>query len=161
LSPGGGVLVATVLDRVGEAAVAAATVFAAVAVVYTLPALVNRPRGRSGLTPALVIITGGAAITFVAWLAFTVRCSQSGCHIHPGDSIGGLEPWWRRKHSWQWGGQLALASLGLVTAAIALALAARERPGARKALLAARAFYATWAVVAFLVPAAWEIFVIT
>ena len=153
-------LVASAIDRVGEVAVAAATVFAAVAVIYTLPALVNRTRGRAGLTPALVIITGGAAITFVAWLAFTVRCTQSGCNVHPGDTFAGLEPWWRRKHSWQWGAQLALASAGLVTASIALALAARDRPNARKALISARAFYAAWAAVAFVIPAAWEIFII-
>jgi hypothetical protein len=154
------VLVAAAIDRIAELAVASATVFAAVAVVYTLPALVSRARGRAGLTPALVIVTGGAAITFVAWLAFTVRCTQSGCHVHPGDTFAGLEPWWRRKHSWQWGGQLGLASVGLVTASIALALAARDRPGARPALIAARAFYVAWAAVAFLIPAAWEIFII-
>jgi hypothetical protein len=152
---------AAVVDRIGEIAVAAATLLAVVAVAVALPALMRRRSGgRSGLTPSLVILTGGAAITFVAWLAFTVRCSQAGCHVKPSDTIAGLAPWWRRKHSWQWSGQLMLASLGLVTASVALALAARRGKGARPAVLLARLCYAVWAVVVFVIPAIWEIFVI-
>ena len=155
-----GLALATVVDRVGEIMVAAGTLIAVVAVGAALPALMRRTGGRSGLTPALVILTGGAAITFVAWLAFTIRCSQSGCHVKPSYTVFGLEPWWRRKHSWQWGAQLTLASVGLVVASLSLALAARERPGARATLFAARFVYAAWALVAFVLPAAWEVFVI-
>lgn len=155
-----GLTAALAIDRIGEIAVAAATVFAALAVGLTLPTLIRRTRGRSKLTPALVIITGGAAITFVAWLAFTIRCSQSGCHVPKGSDVLGLEPWWRRKASWQWGGQLALASVGLVAAALALALAAREKRSARPALFVARLSYVAWAAVAFVIPALWELLVI-
>ena len=155
-----GLALATVVDRVGEIMVAAGTLIAVVAVGAALPALMRRTGGRSGLTPALVILTGGAAITFVAWLAFTIRCSQSGCHVKPSYTVFGLEPWWRRKHSWQWSGQLILASIGLVTASVALALAARRRKNARNALIAARLFYGVWAVVVFVIPAICEVFVI-
>ena len=80
--------------------------------------------------------------------------------MKPSYTVFGLEPWWRRKHSWQWSGQLILASIGLVTASVALALAARRRKNARNALIAARLFYGVWAVVVFVIPAIWEVFVI-
>ena len=44
--------------------------------------------------------------------------------------------------------------------AVALALAARQRGAARRVLLIARVIYAVWALVAFLLPAAWELLVI-
>ena len=156
----GGPAAATLVDRIGEISVAAATVFAAIAVAVTLPGLLKRRRGRSKLTPALVIVTGGAAITFVAWLAFTIRCTESGCGVRHGYALFGLQPWWRLQASWQWGAELALASVGLVTASLSLALAARDRRSARPALIAARLVYGTWAIVAFVLPALWEIFVI-
>ena len=149
-----------VSDRVGEVTLAAATVAAAVLLVLTLPALVRRARGRAGLTPALVIATGGAAITFVAYLAFAVRCTQAGCHFRRGDTVAGLAPWWRIKGSWQWGAQLALASVGLLISSAALALAVRESRAAGPAVSLARLAYGVWAVVVFFIPAAWEIFVI-
>ena len=148
------------IDRVGEIALAVATVMAVVAVGVTLPALPRRARGRTGLTPALVIVTGGAAITFVAYLAFTIRCEQSGCGVSAGDALAGIDPWWRDGRSWEWGAQLLLASVALVTSSLALALAARELRGARPALLLARLAYFTWVVLVFALPLVWELFVI-
>jgi hypothetical protein len=139
---------------------AATTVVAVALLAVTLPVLVRRARGRAGLTPALVIATGGAAITFVAYLAFAVRCRQAGCHFRRGDTVAGIAPWWRIKESWQWGAQLALASVGLLIASAALALAVREKRAARPVVTLARLAYGVWAVVVFVIPAAWEIFVI-
>jgi hypothetical protein len=148
-------------DRVGEVALAAATVIAVILVAATLPAVLRRStRSRRAITPALVIVTGGAAITFVAYLAFAVRCTQSGCNVRPDYAVAGIAPWWRIKGSWQWGAQLALASVGFALASVALAMAARERRRAGRAVNAARLTYALWAVLVFLIPAVWEIFVI-
>ena len=141
-------------------ALAAATVAAVVLLALTLPVLLRRAQGRAGLTPALVILTGGAAITFVAYLAFAVRCTHAGCHFDPGDRVAGIYPWWRVHDAWQWGAQLALASLGLVIASLALALAVREKRAARPAVTLARVAYGVWALVAFVIPAAWELLVI-
>ena len=114
-------------------------------------------RGR--LTPALVIVTGGAAITFVSYLAYVLRCRGSGCH-ETGWAFGFINTWWRQDDTWQWGAQLALASVGLVAGSIALALSARGRTEtARPPLFAARLAYMTWAVVVFLPAAAYEVFV--
>jgi hypothetical protein len=147
-------------DRVGEVTLAAATVAAAALLVLTLPVLVRRARGRAGVTPALVIATGGAAITFVAYLAFAVRCTQAGCHFGKGDTVAGLAPWWRIKGAWQWGAQLALASVALLIASAALALAVREKRAAAPVVTLARLAYGVWTIVVFVIPAAWEIFVI-
>jgi hypothetical protein len=141
---------------------AVATVVAVVLMAVTLPALLRRRRvvGRAGVTPALVILTGAAAITFVAYLAFIFRCHESGCRIRADDTVAGFYPWWRNDDSWQWGGQLALAGVALVLASAALALAVRERRGARPGVTLARVAVAAWVLIAFLVPAAWEAFAI-
>jgi len=142
-------------------ALAAATVIAVALLAVTLPAMLRRGRGRrSGVTSALVIVTGGAAVTFVAYLAFAVRCSQAGCRVPGGDTVAGLHLWWRTRDAWQWGAQLALASVGLAVASLSLALAARERRMAGRVVNLARVTYALWAVAVFAVPAIWEIILI-
>jgi cytochrome c biogenesis factor len=149
------------MDRVGEAALAAATIVAVALVATTLPAVFRRSGGPRGtLTPALVIVTGGAALTFVAYLAFAVRCTQSGCNVRQDHAVGGVLPWWRIKGSWQWGAQLTLASVGFALAALALAMAARERRRAGRAVNVARLAFGLWALLVFVIPAAWEIFAI-
>lgn len=140
---------------------AVATLAAVALLALTLPVLARRARSsRAGVTPALVIATGGAAITFVAYLAFLVRCRQAGCHFHRGDMVAGISPWWRIKEAWQWGAQLALAGVGLLIASAALALAVREKRASRRVVALARLAYGVWAVVVFLIPAAWELFII-
>ena len=73
-------LAVTTVELAAEVLLAAATVVAAAAVLATVPSIVRRPGAgrpaarRKHLTPALVILTGGAAVTFVAWLAFDLRC---------------------------------------------------------------------------------------
>jgi hypothetical protein len=69
-------------------------------------------------------------------------------------------PWWRIKGSWQWGAQLTLASLGFALAALALAMAARERRRAGRAVNAARLAFGLWILLVFAIPALWEIFAI-
>jgi hypothetical protein len=140
--------------------VAVATIVAVVLMAVTIPVIVRRARGRARLTPALVILTGAAAITFAAYLAFLIRCAEAGCRFDAGDTVAGLEPWWRRNSSWQWGGQLALAGVGLLLASIALTLAARERRATGRAVTLARVAVFLWAAIVFVIPAAWEIFVI-
>ena len=125
----------------------------------TLPAMLRRDQRRSRVTSALVIVTGAAAATFVSYLGYAVRCSQFGCEVAP-EKAAGLYPWWRTELTWQWGAQMALASLGLVIAAAALALAVRERRSARRAVNAARLVYALWAIAVFLVPAFVELFLL-
>jgi hypothetical protein len=140
---------------------AAGTVIAVVLVAVALPALLRRSDRRRGiLTSALVIVTGGAALTFAAYLAFAVRCSGSQCRTRASDAIDGVYPWWRDEHSWQWGAQLGLAGVGLALAALALALAARQRAGAKRAVRAAWFAWALWVVLVVAIPAAWEIFAI-
>lgn len=153
-------MLATAADRVGEIALAVATVVAVAAVAAALSGITRRDAGRAGVTPALVIVTGAAAITFVAYLAFQIRCGEAGCVIRPGDKVAGIAPWWRIDRAWQWGGQLTLASAGLVISSLALASAARESRAARLLLNAARSAYFLWAVLVFAVPMLWEIFVI-
>jgi hypothetical protein len=128
----------------------------------TLPAMLRRgPGGRTAaITSSLVIVTGGAAVTFVAYLAFVIRCSQYGCHVRPGDRVSGIAPWWHIRHAWQWGAQLGLAAIGLAVGSAALALASRERRSARIGLNLARALFGLWVVGVFAIPAAWEIFAI-
>jgi hypothetical protein len=153
-------MLATTSDRVGEIALAVATVVAVAAVAVALRGVTRRDTGRSGVTPSLVIVTGAAAITFVAYLAFQIRCGEAGCVIRPGDDVAGIAPWWRIDRAWQWGAQLTLASAGLLISSLALASAARESRGARPLLIAARSAYFLWAVLVFAVPMVWEIFVI-
>ena len=146
------------LDRIGEVVMAAATVAAVALLALTLPALIRLGRGgRRTVTPALVILTGAAAITFVSYLAFFVRCAESGCVIQPDDTVAGLHPWWRANDSWQWGAQLALAGVALVLASLALFLAVRRRRAAGRAVTLARIAVFTWVMVAFAIPALWEI----
>ena len=149
-----------VLDRPGEIAVAAATILALVAVLAAFaPILRARERGtvRSRLTPTLVILTGGAAITFAAYLAFQLRCGHSGCKKGAGGGFAGLDRWWRSASSWQWGAQLLVASLGLVAAAVAFWLSAHGSKRVRPPLWAARLLYLGWATLVFLMPAAYEL----
>lgn len=155
------ILANLVADRIGEVALAAATIIAVVLLAYTLPLIIRRRGGRAGLTPALVILTGAAAITFASYIAFAVRCAETGCRVRRQDAVGGLYPWWRQENSWQWGGQLALASVALVLASLALALAARRRRSAKKAVILARVAVVLWALVVFLIPAGWEILFVT
>ena len=149
-------------DRFGEVTMAAATVVAVLLMALTLPALLRRRRavGRAGVTPALVILTGAAAIAFVAYLAFIFRCNGPGCRIPGGDTVAGLYPWWRDDRSWQWGGQLALAGVALALSSAALALAVRDRRVTPHAVTLARVAVAGWVIVAFVIPAAWEVFAI-
>jgi hypothetical protein len=149
-------------DRIGEVTLAVATVLAVVLLAVTLPALLRRGPGgrRGGVTSALVIVTGGAAVTFVAWLAFAVRCTQYGCDARPGETVAGLPTWWHARHTWEWGTQLALAAVGLAVGSAALALAARERRAARRVVNLARLAYALWVIGVFAMPAVWELFLI-
>ena len=129
------------LDRPAEIGLAVATVVAVLAVLATLVPLLRtaEPRAaRSRLTPALTILTGGAAITFTAYLAFTLRCGGAGCRPGGGDGVAGLHHWWRAHDSWQWSAQLLVASAGLAVAAVALWLSARASRGWRVPLWAAR-----------------------
>ena len=127
----------------------------------TIPGLLRRGRGgRGGVTPALVILTGAAAITFVAYLVFIVRCAEAGCHYDSTDTVAGLPPWWRQNDAWQWGGQLALAAVALALSSAALALAVREQRVARRAVTLARVAVGLWVVIVFAIPAAWELLVI-
>ena len=153
-------LAATVSDRLGEIGLAVATVVAVVAVGVALSAIAKRNAGRAGLTSALVIVTGGAAVTFVAYLAFQIRCGDAGCVYRPGDEVAGVAPWWRIDAAWQWGAQLTLAAVALVVSSLALAFAARESRAARPLLGAARAAYFLWAALVFAVPLLWEVFAI-
>ena len=140
-----------------EVALAAATVFAAAAVSASLPVLVRRAPAGGRLTPSLVILTGGAAITFAAWLAFDIRC---GHHCEPArgsHGVASLERWWRRHDSWQWSAELTIAAAALAVAALAFALAARGAGRARAALWAARLAYAAWIVLVFAPPAVYEL----
>ena len=153
-----------VADRAGEIVLGLAMAVALVCIAATLVPLArgagrDEPRGRARMTPALVILTGGAAVTFVSYLAFVLRCESQGCR-DPGWAFGLLRTWWRRDTAWEWGAQLALASIGLVAASIALAFSASGRfKRARPPLFAARLAYAAWAILVFLPAAAYELFV--
>jgi hypothetical protein len=151
-------------DHAGEIALGLAMAVALVCIAATLVPLARgagreEPRGRARMTPALVVLTGGAAITFVSYLAYVLRCRSEGCEA-PGWAFGFISTWWRQETAWEWGAQLALASIGLVAASIALALSASGRfKRARPPLIAARLAYAAWALVVFLPAAAYELFV--
>jgi hypothetical protein len=146
---------------VAEVVLAAATVFAVVAVATTLPRLLRLAPGRDArarLMPSLVILTGGAAITFAAYLAFHLRCGHR-CDM--GDAPTGLASvhrWWHRHESWQWEAQLTVAAVGLAVGALAFALAARRGRRARVPLWGARLLYLAWLVLVFVLPAAYELF---
>jgi hypothetical protein len=130
------------------------------AVAAALPALVRGPEDREArkrLTPSLVILTGGAAITFAAYVAFDVRCDHNCDHAGNGTGFAGVHRWWHRHDSWQWSAQLTIAAAGLALAAVAFALAARRTRGARAPLWVARLVYAVWVAVVFAVPAVYEL----
>jgi hypothetical protein len=151
-------------DHAGEIALGIAMTVALVCIAATLLPLArvngrDHPTGRARLTPALVIVTGGAAVTFVSYLAYVLRCHGQGCR-DPGWAFGIVRTWWRRDTAWEWGAQLALASVGLVAGSIALAFSARGREDrARPPLLAARVAYFAWALIVFLPAATYEVFV--
>ncbi len=148
------------LDRPGEIAVAAATLVALAGIAASLPALLatrQREATRTRLTPALVMLTGGAAITFAAYLAFQIRCTGTGCRVGAGSGFLELERWWHSEYTWEWGAQLLVASLGLAASSLAFWLSARASRWARPPLWAARLLYIAWAVFVFLVPAAYEL----
>ena len=107
-------------------------------------AAVPRPR----LAGPLVTITGGAVFTFVAYLAYEGRCREwCGTQAAPGQPV-----WWRIEEAWQWAAQLAVASVGLAAAALALFLAARGMRGVRPTLRASQVVFAAWLVVALAIP---------
>jgi hypothetical protein len=97
-------------------------------------------------------ITGGAVIAFVAYLAYDGRCREW-CGPDP----AGREAWWRVEEAWQWAAQLALASVGLGAAALALVLAARGMRGVRPSVRVAQAAFAAWLVTALVLPLAVEL----
>src|SRR3989442_15685673 len=85
------------LDHPGEIALAAATVVALAAVVAGLPPLLRPAEaegGRGRVTPALVMLTGGGAITFTAYLAFGPRCGTTRCRRGAGGGFAGRPPRW-------------------------------------------------------------------
>lgn len=160
--PGSGERAATgelpaVLDQVGEGLLGGAMAMAVCAVVMTLYATAPafRPGGRgAGATVArprlaapLVTITGGAVIAFVAYLAYEGRCREW-CGPEP----AGREVWWRVEEAWQWAGQLAVASIGLGAAALALVLAARRMRGVRLSVRVAQVAFAAWLAAALALP---------
>ena len=135
---------------------------AAAAVATGLASLVRR-RSRARATrvrllPSLALLTGGAAVSFAAWIAYDGRCGH-GCDRNPHYETGlaGFYRWWHRHDSWQWSAQLTLAAAGLALAATAFALAARAHPRARVPLWGARVAYVVWGVLVFAVPAAYEL----
>jgi cytochrome bd-type quinol oxidase subunit 2 len=145
---------------VAEVVLAATTVFAVLAVATAIPALLRTERGkdaRSRLTPSLAILTGGAAITFAAYLTNDLRCGHRCDRGAAPSGIASFHRWWHRHDSWQWSTQLTIAAVGLAIAALAFAMAARRRPRARTPLWVARFVYAGWVVLVFAIPAAYEV----
>ena len=142
-----------------EVVLAAATVLAVAAIAVALPALLRAPAERAArtrLTPALVILTGGAVISFAAYLAFSSRCGHR-CERGAGGGFAGLHDWWRTRHSWQWNAQLAIAATALAAGALAFALAAYGNRFSRFPLWIARLLLAAWAIVCFAMPAIYEL----
>ncbi len=145
------------IDQIGEALLGGAMAMAVCAVTMTLFATAPafRPGGRRGaatvsrprLAAPLVTITGGAVVTFVAYLAYDGRC-RDWC----GTQATGRAVWWRVEEAWQWAGQLAVASVGLAAAALALLLAARGMRGVRPAVRTAQVAFAVWLVTAVAIP---------
>jgi hypothetical protein len=143
---------AAVAEHVAETAAAVATIVAVIALAWALVALVRGPR-RARLAPMLIVVSAGAVLTFVAYIAFALRCPADGCRKVHRTALARIDPWSASMHPWQWASELALASIGLAVAAFALALAARGRRGAWPALWGAQGIYAAWVAVAVLVPA--------
>jgi hypothetical protein len=133
---------------------AAGTLVALALVVVSLATLLRSTEtsraARSRVTPALAILTGGAAVTFAAYVAYRVRCRGIACETRLADGLLGFHHWWRVHDAWQWAGQLMLAALALVVAAAALLLAARDSRRRRTPLRLARLLYGAWAVAVFL-----------
>ena len=150
------------IDRLGEALLGGAMAMAVCAVGMTLFAAAPafRPGGsgaaaaipRPRLAAPLVTITGGAVIAFIAYLGHEGRCREW-C----GTDSAGRAVWWRAEEAWQWAGQLALASIGLWAAALALVLAARGMRGVRPAVRVAQVAFAVWIVAALAIPLTVEI----
>ena len=143
-----------------DVVLAAGTVIAVVAVTTALPVLFRIPAdndARAHLTGALVILTGGAAITFGAYLGNDLRCGHRCDRGAAPGGIASFHRWWHRHDSWQWSTQLTIAAIGLAIAALAFAMAARRSPRARTPLWLARFVYAGWVVLVFAVPAAYEV----
>ena len=142
-----------------EVVLATATVVAVAAVAAALPAVLRAPPDRAArtrLTPTLVILTGGAVISFAAYLAFTSRCGHR-CERGAGTGFAGLHDWWRARHSWQWNAQLVIAAAALAAGALAFALAAYGSRFTRFPLSIARLLLAAWAIVCFAMPAVYEL----
>ena len=134
-----------------ELVLAAAIVAAVIALATALPPLLRsagEPGARSRLAPSLVIVTGGALITFTAYLAFDIRCGES-CIADPAAGLFDLDRWWRRRRSWQWEAQLLVAAPALAVAALAFAMAVRRNHRAVLPLGIARALYGVWIVTVF------------
>lgn len=130
---------------------------AVIAVAASLPRLLREGRGanlRPRLTPALLILTGGAAVTLASYLVFKLGCDRLGCHRREGHGFAKLDDWWHGRHSWEWAGQVTIAAAALTAAALAFWLSAGARRGARHALWSARLLYAAWVVLVFVVPVA-------
>jgi hypothetical protein len=148
------------LERPGEIALAAATLLAVAAVAGSLPRLLRereRRAARARLTPSLLVLTLGAAITFAAYLSFALRCERSSCVRGAGGGLAGLDRWWRAHDSWQWGAQLLIASMALAVAALAFWLSARASRRARPPLWFARLLYAAWFAVVLVSPAVYAL----
>lgn len=139
-------------EHLAEVASAVATVLAVAALCWALVTLVRRPRPRR-LVPTLVVVSAGSVLTFVAYIAFALRCPVDGCHTPHRRSLAHIDPWSSSMKPWQWSTELALASAGLAIGALALALAARGWRGARPALWSASGLYAAWVAIAIVVPA--------
>ncbi|HEX8065428.1 MAG TPA: hypothetical protein VF520_02745 [Thermoleophilaceae bacterium] len=147
------------LDRPAEIALAVASIVAVIAVAAGLPPLLREAQrsARARLTPALVVLTGGAAITFVSYLGFALRCGDAGCEDGGGEGPAELDRWWRHESTWQWGAQMLVAAAALVAASLAFVLSARGSRRRRGPLVVAWALYGAWAIAVFLVPAAYEL----
>jgi hypothetical protein len=101
--------------------------------------------------------TGGAVITFIAYIAFNGRCGSE-CIDHGGPQLAGHDVWWRIDQAWQWSAQLGVASLGLAGAALALLCTARGWSRAAGApLWLARIAFAVWGLAALILPISLEL----
>jgi hypothetical protein len=150
-----------IVDQLGEGVLGGAIAMAVCAVVMTLFATAPafRPGGRGAaavvsrprLAAPLVTLTAGAVIAFVAYLAYDGRC-RGWC----GPDAAGREAWWRIQDAWQWAVQLAVASIGLGAASLALVLAARGMRGVRPSIRVAQAAFACWIFAALVIPLGME-----
>jgi hypothetical protein len=153
------------VDHIGPALLGAAMVLGVGAIAATL--LSAAPAVRTGgdwgtrtkprLFPPLAMTTGGAVITFIAYIAFNGRCGSE-CIDNGGPQLAGRDVWWRVDQAWQWSAQLGLASLGLAAAALALLFTARGwNRMVGMPLWVARIAYCVWAIVALLLPVGLEL----